>query len=69
MVVEIQGRPDYQQAVDTLLRLAENYRGHAMSLVGEGRSQLSGAHEDDHLKLAENQLKVYNYLPYVFECY
>lgn len=58
MVVEIQGHPDYQQAIDTLLMLAENYSGHAGTTIGEGRAQLSGAREDDHLKMAENQLKV-----------
>lgn len=57
MIVEIQGHSDYQQAIDTLLRLAENYRGHARTAVGEGKSQVSGAHEDDHLQMAENQLK------------
>jgi len=57
MIVEIQGHRDYQQAIDTLLELAENYRGHASSAVGEGRSQISGAHDDDHLKMAENHLK------------
>lgn len=57
MVVEIQGHPDYQQAIDTLLSLAENYHGHARTAVGEGRSQVVGAHEDDHLQMAENQLK------------
>ena len=58
MIVEIQGHLDYQQAIDTLLRLAENYGGHTRAAVGEGRSQVSGAHEDDHLQVAENQLKV-----------
>ncbi|KAF8421047.1 hypothetical protein EV426DRAFT_226581 [Tirmania nivea] len=57
MVVEIQDHPDYQQAIDTLLRLAENYRGHASTAVVEGRNQISGAHEDDHLQAAENSLK------------
>ena len=65
MVVEIQGHPDYQEAIDTLLGLAENYRGHVKSALGEGRSQFSGAHEGDHLKLAESHSKVYNYLPCV----
>lgn len=57
MVVEIQGHADYQEAVDTLLRLAESYRGHARTAAGEGKSQVSGAHDDDHLQTAENQLK------------
>lgn len=61
MVVEIQGHQDYQQAIDTLLSLAENYRGHAKSVAGEGRSQVEAAHEDDHLRLAESQLKVSRY--------
>ncbi|KAI5810966.1 hypothetical protein DFH27DRAFT_2881 [Peziza echinospora] len=57
MVVEIQGHPDYQQAVDTLLNLAENYTGHAKSTLGEGRIQVGAAHQDDHLKAAEESLK------------
>jgi len=57
MVVEIQGHPDYQQAIDTLLGLAENYRGHAKTAVGEGRSQVEGAHNDNHLQSAEGALK------------
>jgi len=57
MVVEIQGHPDYHEAVDTLLNLAENYRGHAKSAVGEGRSQVHGAHNDNHLQSAEDALK------------
>jgi len=57
MVVEIQGHPEYQEAVDTLLRLAENYSGHLKAAVGEGRSQVSGAREDNHLRMAEKHLK------------
>lgn len=57
MVVEIQGHQDYQQAIDTLLRLAENYSGHARHTVSEGRVQVDSAHQDNHLQAAEDCLK------------
>lgn len=58
MVTEIQGHQDYQRAIDTLLRLAENYSGHGKSALNEGRGQVKGAHQDDHLTQAEDHLKV-----------
>lgn len=53
MVVECQSHPDYQQAITTLLDLAEEYGGHAKNLgqqstgtVKETRSGLAQAEED-----------------------
>ncbi|KAH0562988.1 hypothetical protein GP486_002452 [Trichoglossum hirsutum] len=58
MVVEVQGHKDYQQAIETLLRLVEIYAGHGRSLHGQGQSNLKGVHEDDHLGIAEADLKI-----------
>jgi len=66
VIVEVQGHPDYQQAIDTLLRLAEDYRGHAGTAIGEGKTQVTGARKDDHLQAAENQLKVRRSVTCVF---
>lgn len=58
MVVEIQGHQDYQRAIETLLRLAEQYAGHGKNLAAQGKGSVQGAHEDDALQLAEADLKV-----------
>lgn len=57
MVVEIQGHQDYLRAVETLLRLAEEYTGHSKTVVGQSQATVKGAHEDDALQLAEADLK------------
>jgi len=53
MVIECQQHPDYQQAISTLLDLAEEYSAHAQTLakdgtgtVQQGRSHLSQAEDD-----------------------
>ncbi|EEH03671.1 conserved hypothetical protein [Histoplasma capsulatum G186AR] len=38
MIVEIQGHPDYQQAIETLLSLAETFGGHGKGVSQEGAS-------------------------------
>lgn len=58
MVVEIQGHPDYMQAVDTLLRLAETYGGHASNVTQQAIGSAKGAHDDSALQKAEADLKV-----------
>jgi hypothetical protein len=58
MVVEIQGHQDYQQAIETLLRLAEQYTGHGKNLAAQSKGSVQGAHQDDALQLAEADLKV-----------
>jgi len=57
MVVEIQGHQDYQRAVETLLRLAEQYSGHTRTLAQQGTGTVKGAHRDDALQTAEADLK------------
>ncbi|KAF1345857.1 hypothetical protein BDV97DRAFT_423947 [Delphinella strobiligena] len=57
MIVEIQGHQDYQQAIDTLLDLAEQYTGHTKNLAGQTHGAVKGAHSDDSLQTAEADLK------------
>jgi len=57
MVVEIQGHPDYAQAINTLLNLAETYAGHANTVANASAGTVKGAHSDDSLKRAEADLK------------
>ncbi|KAL9534268.1 hypothetical protein SMMN14_02241 [Sphaerulina musiva] len=57
MIVEIQGHQDYQQAVDTLLRLAEEYTGHTKDVAAQTTGAVKGAHSQDTLKTAEANLR------------
>ncbi|KAF2205708.1 hypothetical protein GQ43DRAFT_452967 [Delitschia confertaspora ATCC 74209] len=57
MIVEVQGHQDYQEAIDTLLRLAEQYSGHTKDLATQGKGTVKGAHADDSLQIAEADLK------------
>jgi hypothetical protein len=57
MVVEIQGHQDYQQAVETLLRLAEQYSGHSRQIALQSKDTAKGVHADSALQLAEADLK------------
>ncbi|KAL9113147.1 MAG: hypothetical protein Q9227_002759 [Pyrenula ochraceoflavens] len=57
MVVEIQGHADYQQAIETLLSLAETYAGHGRDMSTAGAGTVKGAHTDESLKTAETDLK------------
>lgn len=58
MVVEIQGHPDYAEAIDSLLDLAETYKGHGKNMASQGTGTVKGARSDDHLKSAEQNLKI-----------
>ncbi|RVD86527.1 uncharacterized protein DFL_004798 [Arthrobotrys flagrans] len=58
MIVEIQGHGDYQQAIDTLLHLAETYAGHTKSVGEQANTSVSTVRDDNHLKSAENLLRV-----------
>lgn len=57
MIVEIQGHQDYQRAIDTLLRLAEQYTGHTRNVAQQSTGAVKGAHTDDALQSAEADLK------------
>jgi hypothetical protein len=46
------------RAIETLLRLAEQYAGHSKHLALQGQGAVKGAHADDSLQIAEADLKV-----------
>jgi hypothetical protein len=47
------------EAVETLLRLAETYGGHANTIGQQSTGTVKGAHKDDSLTRAEADLKVF----------
>ena len=47
-----------QQAIETLLSLAEEYGGHSKNITTQGAGTLKGAHEDTALTAAEADLRV-----------
>lgn len=51
-------RPLDQQAIETLLSLAEQYGGHGMNVAQQSAGTVKGAHSDDALTTAETDLKV-----------
>lgn len=57
MIVEVQGHQDYQQAITTLLNLAEQYGGHANTIGQQSVGSVKGAHEDTALQTAEKDLR------------
>ncbi|KAI4127360.1 MAG: hypothetical protein LQ338_003236 [Usnochroma carphineum] len=54
MIVEIQD----QQAIETLLNLAEEYGGHGKNLSQHGAGTVKGAHSDNALTAAETDLRI-----------
>jgi hypothetical protein len=58
LLVECQGHPDYQQAITTLLDLAEEYASHLNNVGQQSTGAVKGAHADNSLKAAEQDLKV-----------
>jgi len=58
LLVELQGHPDYQQAITTLLDLAEEYAGHLNNVTQQSTGTVKGAHADTSLQRAEKNLKV-----------
>ncbi|KAL6721623.1 hypothetical protein ACLMJK_000727 [Lecanora helva] len=57
MIIEIQSHSDYQQAIETLLSLAEEYGGHSKNVSQQGAGTVKGAHSDSALTTAEADLK------------
>ena len=48
-----------QQAIETLLSLAETYGGHANTIAGDSKGTVKGARQgDSNLQIAEADLKV-----------
>ncbi|KFY78200.1 hypothetical protein V499_02575 [Pseudogymnoascus sp. VKM F-103] len=57
MIVEIQGHPDYNSAINTLLTLAETYAGHASTVGQQAAGTAKGVHSNNTLQNAEADLK------------
>jgi hypothetical protein len=57
MVVEIQQHEDYQEAIDTLIGLAEEYAGHASSIAKDTHGEVKRTAEDNNLQKAQTELK------------
>jgi hypothetical protein len=57
MIVEIQGHSDYRQAIDTLLRLAEEYAGHTKTVTEAGSTAVKDVRGRSHLQQAELDLR------------
>lgn len=58
MVVEIQGHEDYSQAIDTLLRLAEQYTGHAKNVAGQTANTVQAGRDQSSVQRAETDLRL-----------
>ncbi|OBT53454.1 hypothetical protein VE04_06137, partial [Pseudogymnoascus sp. 24MN13] len=57
MIVEIQGHPDYNSAINTLLTLAETYAGHASTVGQQAAGTAKGVHSNNTLQNAEADLQ------------
>ncbi|PYH91495.1 hypothetical protein BO71DRAFT_443170 [Aspergillus ellipticus CBS 707.79] len=57
MVIEIQGHSDYQQAIRTLLSMAEKYGGHTRNLSQQGAGSLQGFRSGDKIQKMESNLR------------
>ncbi|KAJ5281194.1 hypothetical protein N7478_006566 [Penicillium angulare] len=57
MIIEIQGHADYQQAVETLLDLAEKYAGHAQDTTTQSGGAVSDIRGTDSVKAVEYNLR------------
>lgn len=57
MVIEVQGHADYQQAIETLLDMAEKYAGHTKDAAGQSGSAAKDVRSTDSVKAVENDLR------------
>ncbi|KAJ5679536.1 hypothetical protein N7462_007780 [Penicillium macrosclerotiorum] len=57
MVIEIQGHADYQQAVETLLSMAEKYAGHTKTASAQSGTAVSDIRSTDAVKAVEHNLR------------
>ncbi|EFR03238.1 hypothetical protein MGYG_06240 [Nannizzia gypsea CBS 118893] len=57
MIVEIQGHADYQEAIETLLSIAEGYAQRSRSLSKQGAGTLKGARDQSDTRKLESNLK------------
>lgn len=57
MVIEVQGHADYQQAIETLLDLAEKYAGHTKDATEQTGSAARDVRSTDSVQAVENDLR------------
>ncbi|CEO60108.1 hypothetical protein PMG11_04749 [Penicillium brasilianum] len=57
MVIEIQGHADYQQAIETLLSMAEKYAGHTKTATAQSGSAVRDVRSNDSVKTVEHNLR------------
>ncbi|KAM5439712.1 hypothetical protein MferCBS31731_004469 [Microsporum ferrugineum] len=57
MIVEIQGHADYQQAIETLLSIAEGYSQRTRNLSKQGAGTLKGARDHSDMEKLESNLR------------
>ncbi|EPS33620.1 hypothetical protein PDE_08582 [Penicillium oxalicum 114-2] len=57
MVIEIQGHADYQQAIETLLSMAEKYAGHTKTASSQGGSAVRDVRSNDRVRSVEHNLR------------
>lgn len=57
MVIEVQGHADYQQAIETLLDMAEKYAGHTKNVAGQSGSAAKDVRSTDSVQAVENDLR------------
>ncbi|KAJ5206103.1 hypothetical protein N7491_003278 [Penicillium cf. griseofulvum] len=57
MIIEIQGHADYQQAVETLLSMAEQYAGHTKDFSKKGSSSARDVLKTDNIQAVQYNLR------------
>ncbi|KAJ5722200.1 hypothetical protein N7488_000235 [Penicillium malachiteum] len=57
MIIEIQGHADYQQAVETLLDMAEKYAGHTKNTATQSGGAVKDIRDTDSVKVVEHNLR------------
>ncbi|KAJ5983394.1 hypothetical protein N7481_005493 [Penicillium waksmanii] len=57
MIIEVQGHADYQQAIETLLTMAEKYAGHTKTVTGESGTAVRDVRATDSVNAVEYNLR------------
>ncbi|KAJ5809876.1 uncharacterized protein N7503_002094 [Penicillium pulvis] len=57
MIIEVQGHADYQQAIETLLYMAEKYAGHTKHVGAQGSGAVKDTRSTDSVQAAEYNLR------------
>ncbi|CAG7965612.1 unnamed protein product [Penicillium nalgiovense] len=57
MIIEIQGHADYQQAIETLLTMAEQYAGHTKDVSKQGGSSARDVLKTDNVQAVQQNLR------------